>query len=87
MVMLMIVMMMMMMMMMQAPRSSPLGLACELDPSSRCLVMCFDKLEVDANMMNFKVGSRAERERGCRHLYRTSPASESSENNALYLNI
>ena len=34
----------------QAPRSSPLSLACELDPSSRCLVMCFDK--VDANMMN-----------------------------------
>ena len=34
----------------QAPRSSPLGLACELDPSSSCLVMCFDK--VDANMMN-----------------------------------
>ena len=34
----------------QAPRSNPLGLVCELDPSSSCLVMCFDK--VDANMMN-----------------------------------
>ena len=67
----------------QAPRSSPLGLACELDPSSSCLVMYFDK--VDANMMNLahELSERGAADTCIGHLRHQS----ASENNALYLNI